>query len=286
MKERLKKLYHFSNTWTGTIIIVLFVIFFIAQAFAIPSGSMKRTLLIGDHLFVKKFSYGVPIPHIPWLEVPVFPDFKGNGHLIDAKGPEREDIVVFRYPKNPKDHYVKRCVAVGGDEIIYANKTMYIHFFEGDNYITKNYPKNKIISINEKLWVKNPYMSKYPGIHYEPKVDTMANMYAWLLQGGFAMKPVFLEELPVLNPTINFNAFYYKVAKDEYFMVGDNRDNSNDSRFWGAVPYSHIVGKPWFIYFSWSSYAKLPNDKNKFVIRWDRIGKFISDIQTDKKYYQ
>ena len=113
----LKKLSNFANSWVGTIIIVLMVIFFIAQAFVIPSGSMKRSLLIGDHLFVKKFAYGIPTPHIPWLEIPVVPDFNGNGHLIEGKRPERGEIVVFRYPLNEKVHFVKRCVAVGGDTL-------------------------------------------------------------------------------------------------------------------------------------------------------------------------
>ncbi len=284
MREQLQKLYSFSNSWTGTIIIVLFIIFFVAQAFVIPSGSMKKTLLVGDHLFVKKFSYGIPTPHIPWLEVPVLPDFRGNGHLINGEGPKREDIVVFRYPIDPKQHYVKRCVAVGGDEIIYVNNALYIHFHEGDEYIKKTYPKEKIVSLNDKLWVKNPYKDKYPGIHYSGIRNTMLEMYRHLMDGDLAMKPVFIEKLPILNPNLDFNAFYFKVKKDEYFMMGDNRDNSNDSRFWGAAPYSNIVGKPWFIYFSWTSDQNLPNDKNKYVVRWNRIGKSISSIQTDKDF--
>ena len=95
----LKKIYNWSSSWTGTIIIVLGIIFFIAQAFVIPSGSMKNTLLIGDMLFVKKFAYGVPTPRIPWLEIKVLPDFNENGHLIEGERPKRGDIVVFRYPK-------------------------------------------------------------------------------------------------------------------------------------------------------------------------------------------
>ena len=102
----LKKIYNWSSSWTGTIVIVLTIIFFVAQAFVIPSGSMKNTLLIGDMLFVKKFSYGVPSPTIPWIEVKVLPDFKGNGHLIEGERPKRGDIVVFRYPHNPDIHYV------------------------------------------------------------------------------------------------------------------------------------------------------------------------------------
>ncbi|PID47246.1 MAG: signal peptidase I [Proteobacteria bacterium] len=284
MKTKFKKLYHFSNTWTGTIIIVLFVIFFIAQAFVIPSGSMKNTLLIGDHLFVKKFSYGVPVPHLPWLEIPVLPDFKGNGHLLDADGPKREDIVVFRYPKDHKIHYVKRCVAVGGDEIIYTEKAFFLHLNEGDEYIKKHYPKEKIHTLNGKLWVKNPYMEKYPGIHYDKNENLFEQMALYLMTNKLAMQAAFVEELPKQNPQLNFNAYYIKVPRNEYFMMGDNRDHSNDSRFWGSVPYSLIVGKPWFIYFSWNSGENEPNDKNKYRIRWERIGRFISTIQSDKNF--
>ncbi len=275
MKEKLKKLYNFSNTWTGTIIIVLLVIFFIAQAFVIPSGSMKKTLLIGDHLFVKKFSYGVPIPHLPWLELPVFPDIKGNGHLIDAEGPKREDIVVFRYPSDEKIHFVKRCVAVGEDEVIYSAGAFYLHPHEGDEYIKKNYPKEKIHTLLNKLWVKNPYINKYPGIHYESPKKTVEQMTLALLSNSLSMKPIFVKDLPNISPNVQFNAFYTKVKKDEYFMMGDNRDNSNDSRFWGTVPYRLIVGKPWFIYFSWD---------DDYIIRWDRIGRFISTVQSSKEF--
>lgn len=122
MKNLLNRFYHFSNSWTGTLIIVLFVIFFVAQAFVIPSGSMIKTLLIGDHLFVKKFVYGIPTPHLPWLEIPVLPDFKGNGHLIEGNRPERGDIVVFRYPKDIKVHYVKRCVATEGEAKFFSKR--------------------------------------------------------------------------------------------------------------------------------------------------------------------
>ena len=147
MKKFADRLYRFSSSWTGTIIIVLFLIFFVAQSFVIPSGSMKRTELIGDFLFAKKFSYGIPVPHIPWIELAVLPDIldpDGDGHMIEGPRPKREDIVIFRYPRDKKIHYVKRCVAVGGDELIYANKKLLIHFHEGDDSIQKNYPKEKI----------------------------------------------------------------------------------------------------------------------------------------------
>ena len=141
MKEKslhfAKKAYHFSNSWTGTIIIVLFIIFFVAQAFRIPSGSMKDSLLIGDHLFAKKFAYGISTPHLPFLEIPLIPGT--DGHIIDGDTPQRGDIVIFRYPNNTKLHYVKRCVAVGGDELFVLDKDLYLHPHEGNDYIKANY---------------------------------------------------------------------------------------------------------------------------------------------------
>ena len=149
----IKKISSWSSSWTGTIVIVLTIIFFIAQAFVIPSGSMKNTLLIGDMLFVKKFSYGIPTPTIPWIELKVLPDFNGNGHLIEGDKPQRGDIVVFRYPKNEAIHYVKRCVATGGDIVALKDKHLLLHPKEGNEYIKKNYPKENILqeSINSSI---------------------------------------------------------------------------------------------------------------------------------------
>lgn len=296
MKNLLNRFYIFSNSWTGTLVIVLFVIFFVAQAFVIPSGSMKRTLLVGDHLFVKKFSYGIATPHIPWLEIPVLPDFNGNGHLIEGERPKRGDIVVFRYPKDEKVHYVKRCVATEGDEILFQEKNLYIHFSEGDEYIKANYPAEKIKTIAGKLWVNNPYKEKFHGIQYDDSVDLFQQMVLHLGANQLAMKPALVQELPAISG-YSFNAFYAKVEKDNFFMMGDNRDHSNDSRFWGSVPYKLIVGKPWFIYFSWEKKGPeeekllLPSElaswkkTDEYTIRWNRIGRFVETMQYDESFF-
>ena len=252
----LKKIYNWSSSWTGTIVIVLAIIFFIAQAFVIPSGSMKNTLLIGDMLFVKKFSYGIPTPRIPWLEVKVLPDFNGNGHLIEGPRPKRGDIVVFRYPKNEAIHYVKRAVATAGDLVAIQDKHLLLHPVEGDEYVKANYPAESIVKYDDKLWVKDPYMKEHPGIHHDPEV----------VDNG-------------LNPSELFNMMPIIIPEDETFMMGDNRDHSNDSRFWGTVPYKFIVGTPWFVYFSW--------DDNK-EIRWDRVLKSVKSIEEkmDKEHIE
>jgi signal peptidase I len=281
--EFLNKLYRFSSTWTGTIIIVLFLIFFVIQSFVIPSGSMKRTLQIGDFLFAKKFSYGTPIPVLPWLQIPLVPDFNDNGHLIEGDKPKREDIVIFLYPKDGKTHFVKRCVATGGDEIVYQDKHLYIHFSEGDKYIKENYKAEKIKEFRGKLWVDNPYMDKYPGIHYTHSI--FANLVNIHLGKSRRYDPtmsmIYVKELGsayyVGTESTKMNAFYKKVEKDQYYMMGDNRDNSADSRFWGSVPYKLVIGQPWFIYFSW--------DTDKKSIRWDRLGTFIDDLQLEEPRY-
>ena len=313
MKKFALGLYRFSSSWTGTIIIVLLLIFFVAQSFVIPSGSMKRTLLIGDFLFAKKFSYGVTIPELPWVGLKLLPDFKGNGHLIDGPRPQREDIVIFYVPKDRKTHFVKRCVAVGGDEILYYDKHLLIHFHEGDEWIRKHYPPQKIVKVLDRLWVVNPYREKYPGIQYRPEYN--GNSFQMLLYRTpqVDMKPLFVQglEAPVYTlGGVPVNAFYKKVEPDHYYMIGDNRDNSEDSRFWGSVPYSLIIGKPWVIYFSveYRSYERVYRgvgggrdhqalrrvcgdrplgseacraawNRHRFTVRWDRVGRNIDTFQ-------
>ncbi len=313
MKNFLDKLYRFSTSWTGTIIIVLVFVFFIAQSFVIPSGSMKRTLLIGDFLFAKKFSYGISIPELPIVGIKILPDFNGNGHLIEGPRPKREDIVIFYVPKNKKDHYVKRCVAVGGDEILYFDKHLLIHFHEGDEYIKKNYPAKKIVKAMGKLWVDNPYMEKYPGIQYVPEYNGNSFLLMLYQANKVDMKPVYVEDLDA--PVVGFgakpiNAFYKKVSPDHFYMIGDNRDNSEDSRFWGEVPYSLIIGKPWFTWMSmeFRSYARVAKgigggrdhqllkkickgvdilskeceakwNKYRFTVRWERVFRDIDTLQ-------
>ncbi|MBZ7937116.1 signal peptidase I [Campylobacter sp. RM10532] len=268
-----KKLYRFCQSWTGTVIIVLLVMFFFMQAFVIPSGSMKNTLLIHDFLFVKKFSYGIPTPHIPWLEIPVLPDFNKNGHLIAGSGPKRGDIVVFRYPRDAKQHFVKRCVGVGGDKIVYANKTLYVRMHEGDEFMRSHYPKD-LVKLGGKIYVKEPYKEK--GIHYDLKKDIESDILAHFAINDFAMSPTYFKELGEQVGFSGGNAYIFEVPKDEYFMMGDNRDYSYDSRFWGSVPYKFIVGKPWFVYFSW--------DDNKGIVRWERIGRNVDTLENNDAY--
>lgn len=274
MIKFLKKAYSFSNSWTGTVVIVLFVIFFFAQAFVIPSGSMKNTLLIGDYLFVKKFSYGIPTPSLPFLNLKLLPDFFNNGHLIEGERPKRGDIVVFLNVNNEKEHYVKRLFGVGGDEVIYDGEAMYLRPHEGDEYIRTNYKPEDIKVLGGKLYVKEPL--KFKGIHYDENVDMFSQMIYALNIGRLAMRPVMVDELSP-KEGLGFNAFYAKVGEDRFFMLGDNRDHSNDSRFWGDVPYRNIIGQPWFVYLSLD---------DKYRVRWERVGRSVDSLQSNESFVQ
>lgn len=270
MKKIFRSITTFFQSWTGSALLVLIVTNAGAQGFLIPSGSMKHTQLIGDFLIGTKYSYGIPIPRLPLVNTPLMPDIFGNGHLIEGERPKREDIVIFLYPKDETTNYVKRCVAIGGDEILYVDKKLYIHFHEGDDYIKAHYDGTEIVDIQGKLWVENPYMLKYPGIGYRPDggsiFEHLLNKVA--NNDKIDMKAIYVDKLDVPIYALNnhkINALYTKVPKDHYYMIGDNRDNSNDSRFWGAVPYRLIVAKPRFVVFSMEhrSYNQvLKGDKN------------------------
>ncbi len=333
MKKFLSGLWAFTSSWTGTIIIVLVLIFFIMQAFVIPTRSMVGTLLEGDFLFVKKFSYGIPTPRIPWLEVNVLPDFRGNGHLLEGERPQRGDVVVFIPPHIEKTYYVKRTFAVGGDEVIFDKDGLYLHPFEGDEYVREHYSSHIIVERLGKLFVKDPYMAAHPGIAYKsvfykyPKsrerylVDEEGRLYQRVcVEGGegfnigdgeencelwsrtYSNEPLesFIEDTNIAYTSmkngetissmlkLDGDIFYKKIADDEFFMIGDNRNNSFDSRFWGSVPYKNIIGQPWFIYFSInkanSQEIGADEDKSKrYPIRWDRIFKTTGGLEERMK---
>ena len=204
--------------------VVVFVYFFsiISQeifgfrAFRLPSSSMSNSLIVGDHIIVNTWAY-------------------------NNNAPSRGDIVAFQYPVNPNQVFLKRCIALPGDELFIAKKNLYIHFKEGDNWIKKQYQDFNIVVFEGKLWVENPYAKAYPGIHHDDKI----------VNNGKYPMPLFF-----FNPI--------QVEENHYFMMGDNRDHSNDSRFWGSVPKAFLVGKISSIYYS--SYG--------YNIRLKRIGSF------------
>ena len=163
----------FSSSWSGTIIIVLFIIFFIAQGFIIPTRSMVGTFFEGDLLFVKKFSYGIPTPRVPWINTPILPDFNHNGHLIEGERPKRGEIVVFIPPKDDRMYFVKRVFGVGGDEVIFTQEGYYLRPNEGDAGIESLKAQlGEDAQIREFLgrkFIRDPFIAQHAGISYAPR---------------------------------------------------------------------------------------------------------------------
>jgi len=185
------------------LVIALFVRTFVVQAFKIPSGSMIKTLLIGDHILVNKFIYGVKNPF-------------NRETLISGHHPDHGDVIVFIFPLDRKKDFIKRAIGVEGDTI-------------------------KIV--NKKVYVKGKIYKEPPGVqHTDPNI----------IPGN-------------IQPRDNLGPI--KVPPGKLFVMGDNRDQSFDSRFWGFVPLKDVKGKAFIIYWSW--------DSESFSPRLDRIGKWI-----------
>ena len=188
---------------TIAILLALFIRTFVVQAFKIPSGSMKETLQIGDHILVSKFIYGIKLPFV-------------QKTIIPFKNPKKEDIIVFRYPENPKLDFIKRVVGVEGDVIKVRNKKLYVN----DQLVDQEY-----------------------AIHTDPHIIPA-----------------------VYNKRDNFGPV--SVPPDALFVMGDNRDNSKDSRFWGFVNLQAVKGKAFMIYWSWN---KNNSQSLLHYVRWGRI---------------
>jgi len=243
-KDRYKK----YNHWIITILIFIPMIYIFIlliknimpiRIFYIPATSMENTVLKGDCLVAKK-----------------------------EDTLQRGELSIFRYPKDPSIFYLKRCIAVGNDEVIYRNKTLLVHFHEGDKYILDHYKSNQIKTINNKLWVVNPYMIQYPTIQYVTN-ETNSFEYMTMMYNNQMNIGMFFKE----GAQKNSHYFYTKVLPNHYFMMGDNREHSNDSRFWGTVPSSLLFGEPKVIYFHLSP---------DWSINWNRIGiKLNTSIEKD-----
>lgn len=188
---------------TTTIVIAIFVITFLVQAFQIPSESMEKTLLIGDYLLVDKTHYAPP---------GVF------GWLLPYRQVQRQDIVVFRYPVNPQQHFVKRVIGVPGDRVRLINKHVYVNGTkQEDDYATFHWEQH------------DKFRDNFPnGGLFTDRIGSK-----WFVQ---AQKLV--EDGELIIP------------QGYYFVLGDNRDDSYDSRYWGLVPAENIVGRPLVIYWS------------------------------------
>ena len=187
----------------ATVVIAVFVVTFVVQAFTIPSESMERTLLVGDYLLVDKFCYG---GGSIW------------NLLLPYRKVQRGDIVVFHYPVRPQQHFVKRVVGVPGDRVRLVNKRVFV------NGVMLEEPYVQYVSA-----VRDPYRDDFPRTDI-PSVGVTARWWDEM--------PKLVEDKQLIVP------------EDNYFVLGDNRDDSQDSRYWGFVPRENIIGRPLIIYWS------------------------------------
>ena len=218
--------------WTAGLFPVIVAVFllrsFLFEPFKIPSGSMIPTLLINDLILVNKFHYGVRLPVI-------------NTKIFDNNSPQRGDVMVFRYPPKPSLDYIKRVVGIPGDEVAYLNKQL---------------------TINGKPVPKNPLPDFFDpeSMRYSKQFEEITGSKAYRLLND-EDRPAFIpgvEDFPSKeNCRYNSQGVVCKVPAGQYFMMGDNRDNSLDSRYWGFVPEKNIVGKAFFVWMNFGNLKRI-----------------------------
>lgn len=228
--------------WTAGLFPVIAVVFvlrsFLFEPFKIPSGSMIPTLLVGDLILVNKYHYGVRLPVL-------------NLKLTDGNPVQRGDVMVFRYPPKPSLDYIKRVVGVPGDEVAYLNKQLTINgqavskevrtdFFEEDSM-------RYISQFEEKLPLGSK-SSEMTGVRTHKLLNDKDRPSFVPGADDFAFKD---------NCHYTVEGVTCKVPEGHYFMMGDNRDNSLDSRYWGFVPEKNIVGKAFFVWMNFGSLSRI-----------------------------
>lgn len=222
----------YARSFFPIFLFVLLLRAFVVEPFRIPSGSMMPTLLVGDFILVNKYAYG--------LRAPVT-----KNKLVDVGEPARGDVVVFRYPSDPKLDYIKRLVGLPGDRIAYRNKVLYVN--------------------------GKPMAQSKVGI-YEAVGSGARMRGTWELKEdleGIRHSILINPRVPDFGPGCQVLARgEITVPQGHYFMMGDNRDNSNDSRCWGFVPEQNLVGKAFVIWLSldWNRSG---------IFDWSRIGEVI-----------
>ncbi|MEA3640045.1 MAG: signal peptidase I [Lamprobacter sp.] len=225
-------LVEYARSFFPVILIVLLLRSFVVEPFRIPSGSMMPTLLVGDFILVNKFSYGLRWPVL-------------NSKFLDLGEPERGDVIVFRFPRDESVDYIKRVIAVPGDQVYYRDKTIYVNGEPlaqiplGD-YLDDNGQPTGLLEAVEEVDEKREHQ-----ILINPRT------------GDFPHSCTVLGRGPV------------EVPEGQFFVMGDNRDNSNDGRCWGFVPEQNLVGKAFAIWMSWDSH------RDGFPIALGRIGDLI-----------
>jgi len=225
----------YPKSFFPVLLIVFLLRSFVAEPFKIPSSSMRPTLEVGDFILVNKFAYGLRLPIVEKKFLPI-------------ADPQRGDVVVFRYPLNPSQDFIKRVIGLPGDTVVY---------------------RDKMLTVNGTPWPEraNGTYGYLEGLRFETMtqfVETVAGAQE-PKQHAAAVDPT----LPAVNPAqvrafpgrdnCDYNpdgsGFTCKVPPEAYFVMGDNRDRSDDSRYWGFVPDDHLRGRAFFIWFNWDDIA-------------------------------
>ena len=225
----------YSGSFFPVIALVFFLRSFLFEPFKIPSSSMVPTLQIGDLILVNKFTYGVRLPII-------------NKKIIDVNDPQRGDVMVFKYPKDISLDYIKRIVGIPGDKITYRNKRLTINDKELSYTRLPDYLDEQQLSYFQQ------YQENLSGAAHKILVDERVS------PGIFNPDNFPGRELC----TYSTDGFTCTVPAGQYFLMGDNRDNSLDSRYWGFVSEQYIVGKAFFVWMN----------LNNFPSNLKRIGGF------------
>lgn len=205
----------YARSFFPIFLVVLLLRAFLVEPFRIPSGSMMPTLLVGDFILVNKFTYGIRLPVT-------------KTKLMPLSEPERGDIVVFRWPVNPRLDYIKRVVGLPGERIGYQQKTLFIN------------------GTPAPVDVVGQYQPEGSGMRALGSIEGRESL-------GGTPHPILVNPLaPDFSPSCRFMANQEVVVPEgHYLMIGDNRDDSNDGRCWGFVPEENLVGKAFFIWMSW-----------------------------------
>lgn len=205
---------------------------FLVEPFKIPSGSMLPTLLVGDFILVNKFTYGIRLPII-------------NQKIISVGDPQRGDVMVFRYPMDPSVDYIKRVVGLPGDKVAYQNKKLTINGIEMPQVAAGDFLHK------DQLYYSPRYTETLGKVEHSILVEKEAPSYI--------SQPYDFPNRD--NCLYNSAGVICTVPPGHYFMMGDNRDASSDSRFWGFVPDRNIVGKAFFIWFNFSDLQRIGSFK-------------------------